>query len=493
MRTVLIALVVAAAALAAVLVGRTLMVAPYQPPPADAAPSSAFDADAIANHLAETVRIRTISWQDGAPAEDIAASHAAFAALRDWIATTYPNVAKTMTREIVAEHSLLFTWTGSDPTLKPALLMAHSDVVPVVPGSEDKWTHPPFAGVVKDGHIWGRGTMDVKSGIVGMLEAAEHLIAKGHTPKRTIMFAFGHDEEIGGREGNATIAALLAERKVELEFVNDEGGMITTGVMAGITAPVALLGVAEKGSVTLELTAKSAGGHSSAPVPVGDTAIGRLARAIVRLESSPFESGFDDTTRREIELIAPAMPFLQRLAAANLWLLEPIVVRAMTANAGSAALVHTTIAPTVIAGGVKDNVLPPEAKARINFRIHPRDTVQGVEAKVRTALADLDIEVKATQGGRDPSPISDVEGPQFALIKRAVEAVRPGVIVVPHLVGGGTDSRHYFGLTKNVFRMIPNDVTPQDLERFHGTDERISVESMRRIADYYLTLMTTME
>jgi carboxypeptidase PM20D1 len=492
MRTVLIALVVAVAALAAVLVGRTLMVTPYQPP-AGAAPASAFDAEKVASRLAETVRFRTISWQDGAPSEDIAASHAAFAALRDWIEVTYPNVAKIMTREVVAEHSLLFTWTGSDPALKPALLMAHSDVVPVVPGSEDKWTHPPFAGIVKDGHIWGRGTMDVKSGIVGMLEAAEHLIAKGHQPKRTIMFAFGHDEEVGGREGNAKIAALLAERKVELEFVNDEGGMITMGVMAGVTAPVALLGVAEKGSVTLELTARSAGGHSSAPVPVGDTAIGRLARAIVRLENSPFESGFDETTRREITLIMPAMPFLARMAAANLWLLEPIVVRTMVANPGSAALVHTTIAPTVIAGGVKDNVLPPEAMARVNFRIHPRDTVTGVEAKVRVALADLAIEVKAAKGGRDPSPISDVDGPQFALIKRAVEAVRPGVIVVPHLVGGGTDSRHYFGLTKNVFRMIPNEVTPEDLERFHGKDERISVESMRRIADYYLTLMTAME
>jgi carboxypeptidase PM20D1 len=492
MRTVLIALVVAVAALAALLVGRTLMVTPYQPP-AGAAPASAFDAEKVASRLAETVRFRTISWQDGAPSEDIAASHAAFAALRDWIEVTYPNVAKIMTREVVAEHSLLFTWTGSDPALKPALLMAHSDVVPVVPGSEDKWTHPPFAGIVKDGHIWGRGTMDVKSGIVGMLEAAEHLIAKGHRPKRTIMFAFGHDEEVGGREGNAKIAALLAERKVELEFVNDEGGMITMGVMAGVTAPVALLGVAEKGSVTLELTARSAGGHSSAPVPVGDTAIGRLARAIVRLENSPFESGFDETTRREITLIMPAMPFLARMAAANLWLLEPIVVRTMAANPGSAALVHTTIAPTVIAGGVKDNVLPPEAMARVNFRIHPRDTVTGVEAKVRVALADLAIEVKAAKGGRDPSPISDVDGPQFALIKRAVEAVRPGVIVVPHLVGGGTDSRHYFGLTKNVFRMIPNEVTPEDLERFHGKDERISVESMRRIADYYLTLMTAME
>jgi carboxypeptidase PM20D1 len=448
----------------------------------------------VAGRLSEAVKFRTISWQAGAPAADISASEAAFLGFRDWMEITYPHVTKTLTREIVGNFSVLYTWRGSDPTLKPILLMSHMDVVPVVPGTEKNWTHDPFAGVIADGFVWGRGTLDTKQGIVGMLEAAEALVAKGFQPKRTIMFAFGHDEEIGGTNGNAQIAALLDQRKIDLEFVNDEGGMISNGALPGVEAPVALVGIAEKGSVTLELTAKSAGGHSSAPPAVADTAIGRLARAIDRLGNKPpFESGLDHTTRATITGLSPATSFIRRLAAANLWLLEPLVERTMRGSPASAAQLHTTIAPTIVSGGVKDNVLPPEAKAHVNFRIHPRDTVDGVVDRVKRALAEDEIEVAATPGGRNPSPVSDISGEQYAHIKRTLENVRPGVLVVPTLVIAGTDSRYYFGLTKNVFRIIPAEVGEGDLQRVHGTDERIAISSARQIADYYYRLISTMD
>jgi carboxypeptidase PM20D1 len=492
MRRILLGIVAALVLLIAVVVGRTLMVPAYKPAPQREA--SAFDASVVASRLAAAVKFRTISWQEGAPAEDVAASAAAFVAFRDWIEATYPNVAKTLTREIVSDYSLLYTWKGSDLTLKSILLMSHSDVVPVVPGTEKNWTHDPFAGDIADGHIWGRGTLDTKQGIIGMLEAAEALLAKGFQPKRTIMFAFGHDEEIGGTNGNAKIAALLAERKIELEFVNDEGGMISNGALPGLTGPVALVGIAEKGSVTLELTAKSAGGHSSAPPAVAETAIGRLARAIEKLGNEPpFESGLDETTRATIIGMAPASGFRGRMASANLWLLEPLVERAMGATPASAAQLHTTIAPTIVTGGVKDNVMPPEAKARINFRIHPRDTVDGVVEQVKRALADEQIDVALTGSGRNPSPVSDMTGEQYAHIKRTLEAVRPGVLVVPTLVIAGTDSRYYFDLTKSVFRIIPVEIGEGDLQRVHGTDERIAISSARQVADYYYTLMSTMD
>jgi carboxypeptidase PM20D1 len=455
---------------------------------------SAFDANTVANHLAEAVKFRTISWQQGAPAEDVEASRSALVAFRDWIEKTYPNVAKTAAREIIGDYSLLYTWKGSDPALKPVLLMSHMDVVPVVPGTEKNWSHEPFSGAIADGYIWGRGTLDTKQGIIGMLEAAELLIAKGFQPKRTIMFAFGHDEEIGGTNGNAKIAALLAERKVELEFVDDEGGMISNGAIPGIEAPVALVGIAEKGMLTLELTAKSAGGHSSAPPAVAETAIGRLAHAIEKLGANPpFESGLDDTTRATVTGMAPGTGFVRRMAAANLWLLEPVVERAMRASPASAAQLHTTIAPTIVTGGVKDNVMPPEAKARINFRIHPRDTVEGVVEKVKRALDDDQIDVAPVGPGRNPSPISDKGGEQYAFVKRTLESVRPGVIVVPTLVIAGTDSRYYFGLTKNVFRIVPAEIGEGDLQRVHGTDERIAVASARLVADYYYRLVSTMD
>lgn len=492
MRRILLGIAAALVLLIAVVVGRTLMVPAYKPTPTREA--SAFDASVVANRLAEAVKFRTISWQAGAPAADISASEAAFLAFRDWMEVTYPNVAKALTREVVGNFSLLYTWKGSDPSLKPVLLMSHMDVVPVVPGTERNWTHDPFAGVIADGFIWGRGTLDTKQGIVGMLEAAEALIAKGFKPKRTIMFAFGHDEEIGGTNGNAKIAALLAERKIELEFVDDEGGLIANGALPGVEAPVALVGVAEKGGVTLELTAKAAGGHSSAPPAVGETAIGRLARAIEKLGNNPpFESGLDETTRATVTGMAPGTSFVRRLATANLWLFEPLVERTMRGAPASAAQIQTTIAPTIINGGVKDNVMPPEARARINFRIHPRDTVDGVLEKVKRAIADDQVEVAPIGGGRNPSPVSNLSGEQFAHIKRTLEAVRPGVIVVPTLVIAGTDSRYYFGLTKNVFRIIPADVGEGDLQRIHGTDERISVASARQVADYYYTLMSTMD
>lgn len=492
MRRILLGLLAVVALIVAVVVGRTLMVPVYTPVAAKEV--FAFDANVVAQHLADAVKFRTISWQDGAPAEDVAASGAAFVAFRDWIEATYPNVAKTLTREIIGGYSLLYTWKGSDAALKPILLMSHADVVPVVPGTEKDWKQEPFSGVIAEGHIWGRGTMDTKSGIIGMLEAAEALIAKGFAPKRTIMFAFGHDEELGGTNGNAAIAALLASRKVELEFVVDEGGMIANGALPGVNGPVALIGVAEKGYVTLELTAKATGGHSSAPPAVKETAIGRLAHAIDTLgDNPPFKSGLDDTTRATVVGMMPATDFTRRMAVANLWLFEPIVVSAMRANQGSAAQLHTTIAPTIVNGGVKENVLPPEAKARINFRIHPRDTMESVEADVKRALGDEQIEVAPVGHGRNPSPISDVGGEQYAHIKRTLQTIRPGVLVVPNLVIAGTDSRHYFPLTKNVFRMIPNELGKGDLERFHGTNERVSIASARQIADYFYVLMSTMD
>ncbi|MEQ1864482.1 MAG: M20 family peptidase [Micropepsaceae bacterium] len=477
-------------ALAGVVVGRTLMVPAYQASTAQA-PVSKFEAAAVAAHLSEAVKFRTISWQQGADPADVAASQAAFVAFRDWIKATYPQFSKAAAREIVGEHSLLFTWAGSDASLKPILLMSHMDVVPVAPGSEGGWTHAPFAGDIADGFVWGRGTMDTKGGIVGMLEAAEALAAGGFAPKRTILFAFGHDEELGGHNGNEKIAALLASRKTQLEFVNDEGGVITNGVVPGVAAPVALLGVAEKGYVTLELTAHSAGGHSSLPPPFNETAIGRLARAIERVGASPFESKIDGVARDQILQLMPAMPFVRRMAVANLWLFEPFVVQAINGSAAGGSSVHTTIAPTIIGGGVKENVLPPEAKASINFRIHPRDTIEGIAAHVRKAIDDDQVDIKIVANGREASPVSNVDGPQYAFVRRTIETLMPGVIVAPNLVSGGTDSRYYQEMTDNVFRMIPAVMGPDDLKGFHGTNERMPVKSMGMIADYYRALMTS--
>ena len=471
-----------------VVLTRALMMPSYRAS-AESAPASAFDAAQIAARLSEAVKLRTISWQPGAAAEDVEASKAAFVAFRDWIEKTYPEFSKTATREIVSDYTLVFTWAGSDPSLKPILLMSHMDVVPIAPGSEGNWTHPPFDGAIADGFVWGRGSMDTKEGIVGMLEAAEKLIAGGFKPKRTIMFSFGHDEELGGHQGNEKVAELLKSRKTALEFVVDEGGLITKGVVPNVEPPVALIGVAEKGYVTLDLVAKADGGHSSLPPPAAETAIGRLARAVGRVSDAPFKSGIDGVPREAMLKMAPAMGFGTRLAIANLWLFEPVVVKTMTKSTAASANIQTTIAPTIISGGNKDNVMPPEATASVNFRIHPRDTIKGVVEHVTEAIGDDKIEIKVRDGARDPSPTSDTAGPDYAFLKTTLEKLMPGVIVVPNLMSGGTDARYFQELTPNVFRMIPAVMGPDDMKGFHGTNERLPVASLPLIADFYTALM----
>ena len=493
MKRLFTGVILALLALVAVVIGRTVMVSTFTPSSTPAPAETNFDGTKMAGRLGEAVRFRTISWQDGAPDENIKASQAAFIAFRGWIESTYPNFTKTATREIVGDYSLLFVWAGSDPSLKPALLMSHMDVVPVVAGTEQDWKHEPFSGTVADNFVFGRGTMDTKAGIIGQLEAAETLISSGFKPKRTIMFSFGHDEEVGGRNGNAKIAELMKSRNIKLELVNDEGGAITTGVIPGVQSPVALIGVAEKGFVSLKLTAHSAGGHSSLPPAVKDTAIGKLAHAIRKIEDNPFESRIDGVSGDFIEQLMPSMSFGSRLAVANLWLFEPMVVSSMSGSPAAAASLHTTIAPTIIQGGVKENVLPPEASVIINLRVHPRDTIESVTAHIKNALDDETIDVEISNPGREPSPVSNVKGPQFALMRSVIEKINPGVIIAPNLMVGGTDSRHYQDLTDNIFRFIPIIADADELKGFHGTDERLSIASLPLIATFYAELIQQLD
>jgi carboxypeptidase PM20D1 len=477
--------------LIAVVVGRTLMVPAAEL--ADIGQAESIDAEGAAQHLAEAVRFPTISHQSGADETEIARSQKAFEDFRNWMDATYPAFTAATTREIVGGATLFYTWEGTDASLDPVLLMSHIDVVPIAPGTEDKWEHPPFAGVIADGYVWGRGTIDNKGSLIAMVEAAERLAAQGFRPARTTLFAFGHDEEIGGGEGNKALAALLQERGVTLAWVKDEGGVIGHGLLPGVNAPVAMIGVAEKGSISLGVVAYSKGGHSSMPSPAAQTAIGRLARALERIGGNPFESRVDGATRGMIESLAPAVPFTQRMVYANLWLFEPLVRGVMEGSPTSAAQLHTTIAPTIVEGGVKENVLPPEARAVVNFRIHPRDTADGVIAHVREAVDDPEVEIEPLPGIREASKVSNIEGDGYQLITRVIGESFPGVIAAPYLVVGGTDSRHYLPITDNVFRFIPIRMAPEDMARFHGTNERVSVENMGEAVAFYVRLFETLK
>src|SRR2546423_860537 len=350
------------------------------------APDVSLDGNAAAEHLAQSLHFQTVSYPDPAqfkPDE--------FTNLRAFLEQTYPSAHATLAHETVANYSLLYKWQGQDQKLKPILLMGHMDVVPVEPGTESQWTYPPFEGRIADGYVWGRGAMDDKACVVGILEAVEQLLREGYQPKRTVYLAFGHDEEIGGQNGAPAIAELLRSRGVEFEYVLDEGGALTDGILQGIDHPVAALDTAEKGFVSVELTVEGTGGHSSAPPP--QTAIGILSAAIARLEAEQMPASLNGAAQEMFQYVGPEMNFLPRMALANLWLSRPLVVRQLTGRRETNALLRTTTAATIFEGGIKDNVLPSHARAVVNFRILPGDSVNGVLEHVKRAINDPRVKI----------------------------------------------------------------------------------------------------
>ncbi|MGH7628748.1 MAG: M20 family peptidase [Gemmatimonadales bacterium] len=479
MRCALGALAGVLAALAIVIGIRTARMPSRQ---VDAPPAHpiAFDTAAAAERLGAAIRVQTVSREDG-PAPD-----SAFGVLHRQLAAAFPRVHATLRRETVG-GSLLFTWTGADSAAPAILLTGHLDVVPVDSGSEGRWTHPPFAGTIADGFVWGRGALDDKGSVLAILEAVEALLAEGFSPARTILLAFGHDEEISGRHGAQRLAGLLAERGARVEWVLDEGGTITRGLVPGIDGPVAVVGIGEKGYANVELVATDAGGHSS--TPPAHTAIGRLALAVSRLEDDPFPARIAGATGALLEHAGPEMTLPFRIAFANLWLFERPVLAQLTRDRRSAAAVRTTTAVTMVAGGTKANVLPAEARAVVNVRTLPGDSAAAVAARVRRVVSDPAVRVRLLPGTSEPSPVASAESAGYRAVARAIRQVFPGTIVAPYLVIGATDARHYAGLTPTVLRFAPGLETAASPPRAHGTDERVAIGEHARAVGFYAQLI----
>lgn len=481
MRKIAFALLLAVAAVVGVVLTRTMML----PRPGAGAPALGVDATGaealrMAERLGAAIRFETISRDAGAPADP-----AVFAALHAFLAQSYPAAHAAMTREAIGS-SLLYRWPGADASKTPVAFLAHMDVVPVEPGTETGWTHPPFAGVVADGAIWGRGALDDKATVIALLEAAERLAASGFRPDRDVYFLFGHDEEIGGVDGAAKLAATLEARGVRLAWTLDEGSAVVDGVIPGARRPIALIATGEKGYVSLRLTATAPGGHSSAPGP--DTAVSLLARAVVRLADHPYPIELDADTIAFLHAVAPELPFPMRAALANLWLTGPIVKAQLARDATVAAAMRTTTAPTMIAGGTKDNVLPQTATAVVNYRIHPRDDAAGVKARAERLIADPRITVEALQPN-DASPRSSTTSEGYAALVAATRATFGPLPAAPSLVIGATDSRHYTRIADDLYRFTPVTFETSDLRRIHGTDERLTIENLVRASAWYEDVM----
>ncbi|MEF7614655.1 M20 family peptidase [Aquincola sp. MAHUQ-54] len=443
----------------------------------------AVDAAATAQRLSAAVRFPTVS-HDGRPD----ASAEAFRQLHAWLERAYPQAHAALRREQVGGLSLLYTWEGADRSAPPIMLMAHQDVVPVAPGTEGDWQAGPFAGTVHDGFVWGRGAWDDKGNLVAMMEAVELLAREGFRPRRTVYLAFGHDEETGGERGAKAIAALLASRGVRLEFVLDEGLLITEGVLKGLDAPLALIGVAEKGYVNLSLTAHGTPGHAS--MPPRDTAIGTLARALARLEARPMPAQIDGVSAEMFAAIAPEMQPGPRVLLSNLWLFGPLVRRQLEQGTSTNAMLRSTAALTMVAGGNKVNVLPGQAQAHVNVRLLPGDTAEAAAAHAHRAIGDAGVAVAQASGPRaEASPVSPSDSASYRLIARTVRELFPGTVVAPGLMIAATDSRHMLPIADQVYRFSPVRARSEDLPRFHGTNERISTANLAELVGFYHRLL----
>ena len=446
----------------------------------------AVDDKAVAERLGGAIRFQTIASRD-----DSQANAAEFRKLHDYLQQRYPKTHATLKRELVGGLSLLYTWPGTDPAAKPILLLAHQDVVPVSPGTESKWTVPPFSGEVKDGYIWGRGSWDDKGNLIAQMEAVEMLVASGFKPRQTVYLAFGHDEEISGLRGAVEVAKLLQSRGVKLDFVLDEGLLITEGIMPGLAQPAALVGLAEKGSVSVLLRAQAPGGHSSMPPPPGQSAIAQLAQAVTQVDSHPMPATLDthSIAGQMFDAIAPEMPGAQRVVLSNLWLFRPLVQAQLAKGQSTNAMLRTTTAATIVQGGVKENVLPGVAEATVNFRIKPGDTQAAVLAHVRSVVANPAVQVKQLPGGFEPSQVASVDSRGYQLVNRTLREVVPGALVAPGLMVGGTDSRHFAALSDHILKFSPIRARPEDLARFHGTNERISTAGLVEMVRFYHRLL----
>jgi len=334
--------------------------------------------------------------------------------------------------------------------------------------------------------VIGRGAIDDKGSLMAIFEAVERSLQRGHQPRQTIYLAFGHDEERGGA-GAQAMAALLKQRGANIGLGLDEGYAVLDGVIGGVNVPVAMIGIGEKGYVSVELTATGSGGHSS--MPANDNSAVRIARAVDRLFEHQMPARIDGASGAMLDGIAPYGSFTMRAALANRWLTGPLVERQLLGVPSTAAAIRTTTAPTILNAGTKDNVIPQVAHAVVNHRILPGDSIASVEAHLRKALANDAIQIKPHPGNSEPSPISPTDGTGYRAIEEAVRQTFPDAIVAPGLMTAGTDSRHLGLVSDQVFRFSPFRASGEALERFHGTNERLAVSNYGEMIRFYHQLL----
>ena len=436
-----------------------------------------FDGDKVIENLQKLVRCRTVSYRDGSLEDD-----AEFEKLISMLPELYPNVFSTCEFKRFPDRGLLFCWKGRNPG-EPAVLMAHYDVVPA---NEEDWSVPAFDAIIKDGAVWGRGTLDTKVTFGGILFAAEHLIKEGFVPEKTVYFAFSGGEEVNG-PGAEHIVDYFEQNKIIPYMVVDEGGAVVENVFPGVKCPCGLIGIAEKGMMDVEFKAKSAGGHASAPKP--QTPVTALANACCTVNSKPFKYHITPPVAKMFDTLGRHSSFVYRLIFSNLGIFAPLLDMICKKSGGELnALMRTTVAFTQMEGSAASNVIPPEARIISNVRLNPEDSMQsGIDYLCRT-VNDTGIEITALHG-MEPSRISRTDCDGWEKVAAAVASTWKGCIVSPYLMVQCSDSRHYGRISDKVYRFSAMDLTAEERATIHGNDEHIRIETAKKAVEFYIRLM----
>lgn len=433
--------------------------------------------DSVISHLQQAIRFKTISYDDSLKTDS-----SAFFKFHDFLKNTFPLVFEKLKVEKINQLSLLLHWKGKSMG-NPIVLMAHQDVVPVEDATRNEWKTDPFSGNLIDGFVYGRGAIDDKGSLMAILESTELLLANGFVPEKDIYLAFGHDEEINGKYGAKKIVEVFKQRNITPEMVLDEGGMITDTKIPNLKKTAAVIGIAEKGYVTVNLKLNIEGGHSS--MPERNTAIDGLAEAIVKIKRHPFPAELGTVVNSFLDYVGPEMPFTDKMAMANRWVFSTLIKSIYSKTPAGNASIRTTNAFTQFHSGVKENLIPGEATATVNLRTLPHTSDEAILDHLRNVVSNPAISIEIRPNKTSPKQIADVEHPTFKYLQKTIAAYKKDIIVAPFLMIGATDGRYFGEITPQVFRFVPF----KDLEGLHGVNERISTQEYKEGIGFYYHLI----
>lgn len=435
------------------------------------------DLDKAAKDLADMIKCKTISHRDSTLEND-----EEFERFISLLSERFPLIYKNCTFERVSSRAILYRLKGKSSSA-PSVFTAHFDVVDV---EEKDWSKAPFCGEIEDGFIWGRGALDTKATLNASMQALEQLLKEGFVPENDIYLAFSGNEEING-EGQPQIIKLFKERGIDPALVLDEGGAVVNNVFPGVTTPCALIGIAEKGMLNVELKFTGKGGHSSSPKP--HTPIGRLSAACVRIENHPFKYRLSKVAASMFDTLARHSNFAYKLIFANLWLFGPVLSMIGKMSGGELnALIRTTCSFTQMEGSKGINVIPPNATMCANLRLIPGETKASAEAYLRKQIKDKDIQLTVLEG-EEPSPTSVASGEAWDKIVYAVKGTWDNTIVSPYLMFACSDAKHWSRISNKVYRFSAMALSSEERATIHGNDEKIPLDTVKKSVEFYLRLM----